>query len=51
MPDLGPYALEVGLAYAGAAITIALVVTLSVSRARRVRRALEEAEARWAKHG
>lgn len=46
MPDLGPYSVEVLGSYV---VTFAALVALiwhSVARARRVRRALEEAEAR-----
>ncbi len=49
MPDLGKYAVEVALAYG---VSIALLVGvsfLSVVQARRVKRALDEAEARWKK--
>lgn len=46
MPDLGKYALEVTLAYAGSLLLIAAVVLISVAQARRVRRALDDAEGR-----
>ncbi len=47
MPDLGRYAVEVGLAYGGSLLALVAIVWISVARARRVRAALEEAEARW----
>lgn len=47
IPDLGRYAFEVTLAYAGSIAGLVALVWLSVLRSRRVRRALEEAEARW----
>ncbi len=46
MPDLGKYALEVGLAYGLSALLIAALVAASVIRAGRVARALNRAEAR-----
>ena len=46
MPDLGRYAVEVLSAYAVSIALLAGIVVLSVARARRVRRELEEAEAR-----
>ncbi|MEM9344763.1 MAG: heme exporter protein CcmD [Pseudomonadota bacterium] len=46
MPDLGPYASEVLGSYAVTIVALAVLVVLSVARARRVRRALDEAEAR-----
>ena len=46
MPDLGPYASYVGLAYGVSIILIAGIVVLSVVQSRRVRRQLNEAEAR-----
>ena len=45
-PDLGKYAGAVLGSYAVALILIAGIVILSVWRARRVKRALDEAEAR-----
>ena len=48
MPDLGRYALEVGLAYGGSIAALVLIVGLSLWRSARVRAALDEAEARWA---
>lgn len=47
IPDLGKYALEVGLAYGVSLALILGIVVLSVAQARRARRALEEAEERW----
>ena len=46
MPDLGPYAVEVGLAYAGTLAAIAALVVLSIRRGRRVRAQLNDVEAR-----
>jgi heme exporter protein D len=46
MPDLGTYAVEVLSAYGVSILLLAGIVTLSVARARRVRRELDEAEAR-----
>jgi heme exporter protein D len=46
MPDLGDYAVEVTSAYAVSILLLAGIVLLSVVRARRVRRDLEDAEAR-----
>jgi heme exporter protein D len=46
MPDLGKYAVEVLSAYAVSIVLLAAIVVLSVARARRVRRELDEAEAR-----
>ncbi|SPJ23748.1 heme exporter protein CcmD [Palleronia abyssalis] len=46
MPDLGKYALEVGLAYGASAVLLLALVGLSVLRAARVRRQLEKVEAR-----
>ena len=46
MPDLGKYAVEVLSAYGVSILLLAGIVGLSVARARRVRRELEEAEAR-----
>ena len=47
MPDLGRYALEVSLAYAGSLVALVAIVWISIARAKRIRAALEEAEARW----
>ncbi|SER52545.1 heme exporter protein CcmD [Tranquillimonas rosea] len=44
--ELGRYAAEVLVAYAGSLVLLAGLVGLSVARARRVRRQLDEAEAR-----
>ena len=46
MPDLGRYALEVGVAYAGTAILLLGLVATTLIRGRAVRRALDEAEGR-----
>jgi heme exporter protein CcmD len=46
MPDLGKYAVEVLSAYGVSILLLAGIVGLSVARARRVRRELDEAEAR-----
>lgn len=46
MPDLGKYAVEVLSAYAVTIVLIVGLVGVSVMRARRVRRDLDEAEAR-----
>jgi heme exporter protein D len=46
MPDLGRYAVEVLSAYAVSIVLLVAIVALSVARARRVRRDLDEAEAR-----
>ena len=46
MPDLGKYAVEVLAAYGVSLALLAAIVGLSVVRARRVRRELDEAEAR-----
>jgi heme exporter protein D len=50
MPDLGTYAIEVMSAYAVSIALLGGIVVLSVARARRVRRELDEAEARQ-RHG
>lgn len=50
IPDLGAYTVEVTLAYAGSLIALALIVWVSVVRARRIRAALDEAESRWNQH-
>ncbi|MXQ07016.1 heme exporter protein CcmD [Alphaproteobacteria bacterium GH1-50] len=47
MPDLGAYAFEVSLAYAGSLLALGIVIWASVARAARVRRTLDEAEKRW----
>lgn len=46
MPDLGRYAGEVLLAYAGTIVLLALLITGSVWKARRVLRQLRDAENR-----
>jgi heme exporter protein D len=46
MPDLGKYALEVGLAYGVSALLIAGLVWLSWRRAARIRRELQRYDAR-----
>ena len=46
MPDLGKYAVEVGLAYGLSGVLILGLVALSVLRAGRVRRQLDRVEAR-----
>jgi len=50
MPDLGRYAIEVLTAYGVSIVLLAGIVILSVARARRVRRELDEAEERH-RHG
>lgn len=51
MPDLGKYQAEVLSAYGITVLLIAALVGWSLVRAGRVRRALEEAEARSRTHG
>ncbi|MDH3263772.1 MAG: heme exporter protein CcmD [Paracoccaceae bacterium] len=51
MPDLGKYAAEVLSAYGVSVLLIAVLVGWSFLRAARVRRALEDAEARSRAHG
>ena len=46
MPDLGTYALEVSLAYAGSLGLLFGLVTLSFAQARRSKRLLEDTERR-----
>ncbi len=46
MPDLGKYAVEVASAYAVSLVLILGLVAVSVFRARRVKRDLDEAEGR-----
>jgi len=46
MPDLGTYAVEVSLAYGVSIALLVGVVALSVVQARRIKRALDEAETR-----
>ncbi|MEM6824120.1 MAG: heme exporter protein CcmD [Pseudomonadota bacterium] len=50
MPDLGPYATAVLGSYAVGLVLMAVIVAASVFRSRRIKRALDEAEAR-ARHG
>ena len=47
MPDLGKYAVEVGLAYGLSIGLIAVLVAVSVVQARKSKAALDEAEKRW----
>lgn len=49
MPDLGRYALEVSAAYGVSLLLLVGIVVLSVAQARRTKRLLDEAEARWRK--
>jgi heme exporter protein D len=44
MPDLGKYAAEVTLAYAGSLTLLVAILAISVWRARHVRNALNEIE-------
>ena len=46
MPDLGAYAVEVSLAYAGSLALLAGLLVVSVLQSRRARRLLDEAERR-----
>ena len=46
MPDLGAYAFEVTLAYAGSLALLAILIGASWAQARRSKRLLEEAEGR-----
>ena len=46
MPDLGPYASYVTLAYAVSLVLLAALVLLSLWQGKRVKRQLTEAEAR-----
>lgn len=46
MPDLGTYAFEVTLAYAGSLLLLAALVGASWAQARRSKRLLNEAEGR-----
>ncbi len=46
MPDLGAYAFEVTLAYAGSILMLAVLVGASWAQARASKRALDEAEGR-----
>jgi len=49
MPDLGPYAVEVGLAYGVSLILLAAIVWITVAQSRKAKSDLDEAEARWRK--
>ena len=46
MPDLGAYALEVSLSYAGSVLLLLALLGVSVAQSKRAKRALEEAEGR-----
>ncbi|MEP0092043.1 MAG: heme exporter protein CcmD [Paracoccaceae bacterium] len=46
MPDLGSYALEVSLAYAGSITLLVVLLGVSVAQSKRAKRALDEAESR-----
>ena len=46
MSDLGKYALEVGLAYGASTVLLAVLIALSVLRARRIAQQLERVETR-----
>ncbi len=46
MPDLGAYAFEVALAYAGSFVILVAIVGLSVLQNRHARRLLDETERR-----
>ena len=46
MPDLGAYAFEVTLAYAGSVVLLAGIVWASWAQARRSKRLLDESESR-----
>ncbi|MEM8802544.1 MAG: heme exporter protein CcmD [Pseudomonadota bacterium] len=46
MPDLGSYASEVTLAYAGSLVLLAGIIALSWAQSRRSKRLLEESEGR-----
>ena len=47
MPDLGKYALEVGLAYGVSFFLLLGIVWISVAQSRRAKRDLDMAEGRW----
>lgn len=47
MVDLGKYAFEVGLAYGVSLVLLVAIVWLSIAQARRAKRDLDAAEARW----
>ena len=46
MPDLGPYALEVALAYGVSLALLVGLVGMSVTQARRAKRRLDDSEGR-----
>lgn len=46
MPDLGAYAIEVGLSYAGSILILLVLLGVSVAQSKRAARALSEAESR-----
>ena len=46
MPDLGAYALEVGLAYTVSIALLVFLVWISVAQARKAKASLEQAEGR-----
>ena len=46
MPDLGAYAFEVTLAYAGSLLLLGGLVAISVLKSRQIRRRLEDTEGR-----
>lgn len=46
MPDLGAYAVEVSLAYAGSIAILLILLGVSIAQSKRAARALEEAERR-----
>ena len=46
MPDLGAYAVEVSLSYAGSILILVLLLGVSVAQSRRAARSLQEAESR-----
>lgn len=50
MPELGKYAAEVALAYGVSLVLLAGIVLLSVRQSRRMKQALDDAEARR-RHG
>ena len=47
MPDLGKYAVEVGLAYGVSTSLLLGIVWLSLAQSRRAKRDLDTAEERW----
>ena len=46
MPDLGSYALEVNLSYAGSILILVVLLGVSFAQSKRAMRALKEAESR-----